>query len=188
MDTSMLSEGMHILRSAKLSQNTGLAIFSIGETQGGLRVKGSGEILITLACKDDIGTGTLCELLRPIDCTTEGIKSALHWLCLAHMSEILRLKDTTLDLFFADGNSPGANDSFLRQQRALARLDCHKDTCGDAVPRKLVEGGISKFVYSVYGAKPPCSFTVGMKEALELQRQYTGDQQDIEDISWLLSL
>jgi hypothetical protein len=68
-------------------------------TQGGLCVKGSGEILITLACKDYIGTGTLCKLLRPIDCTTEGIKSALHWLCLAHMSEMLRLKDTTLDFF-----------------------------------------------------------------------------------------
>jgi hypothetical protein len=188
MDASVLSEGMHILRSTKLPQNTGLAIFSIGETRGGLRVQGSGEVLITLACKDDMGTGALCELLRPIDRTTEGIKSALHWLCFAHMSEILRLKDTTLDLFFADGNSPGVDNSFLRQQRALARLDCHKETCGDAVPRKLVEGGIFKFVYSVYGAKPPCSFTVGMEEALELRRQCTGDQGDVEDISWLLSL
>jgi hypothetical protein len=117
---------------------------------------------------------------------------ALHWLCFAHICEMLRLKDTSLQQFFSDGNRPGEHGLVHRQDMIVARVDDRIRTCGSYVPTMIAEGRISAFSYTVHGAQSLCRFSVQWADAKETRRVHVpvgqGDVDDMEDISWLLSL
>lgn len=189
----MLRDAMCVLREAKLGIDIGMAVATIGErhNEGGV---GTGQILALLSCKDDCGRDTALRLMRD---ASHSMKVALYWLTLAHITELMGCRDSSVGEFFMDGFVQ-EEAVYERSEKAYVRLDTRRETCGFNVPAKLSEGLVKSICFELQHPVDCCAFEVTAEDAVAAVRGRGagvdaaaagvggGDGGDI--VAWLLGL